>query len=60
MAKQKKTAPQVDLHGAAIIDENGKEVPITESMLSEAFDKLTQDENSDQDKGTGKESAETQ
>lgn len=60
MTNQKKPASEVDLHGAAIIDENGKEVPITESMLSEAFDKLTQNENSDQDTGSGKESAETQ
>ena len=32
------------LHGAAIIDKNGREVPITESMIVEAFDKI---ENSD-------------
>ena len=60
MTNQKKPVSEVDLHGAAIIDENGKEVPITESMLSEAFDKLTQNENSDQDTGSGKGSAETQ
>jgi hypothetical protein len=32
------------LHGAAIIDKDGREVPITESMIVEAFDKI---ENSD-------------
>ena len=32
------------LQGAAIIDKNGREVPITESMIVEAFNKI---ENSD-------------
>lgn len=32
------------LHGAAIIAKDGREVPITESMIVEAFDKI---ENSD-------------
>lgn len=31
-----------DLHGAAIIDSKGREVPITESMIVEAFDKIEQ------------------
>ena len=50
MSGEKKPESTVDLHGAAIIDENGKEVPITESMLSEAFDKLIETEKSPQDK----------
>lgn len=29
-----------NLNGAAIIDKNGREVPITESMIVEAFDKI--------------------
>lgn len=29
-----------DFHGAAIIDQNGREVPITEDMLQKAFKKL--------------------
>lgn len=29
-----------DLHGAAVIDENGKEVPITEEMILTAFERL--------------------
>lgn len=32
--------PEVDFHGAAIIDENGNEVPITETMIKEACEKL--------------------
>lgn len=28
--------PEADFHGAAIIDENGKEVPITETMVQQA------------------------
>lgn len=50
MSGEKKPESTVDLHSAAIIDENGLEVPITESMLSEAFDKLIETEKSPQDK----------
>lgn len=32
--------PDVDFHGAAIIDEDGNEVPITETMIKEACEKL--------------------
>ena len=32
--------PAVDFHGAAVIDENGQEVPITEAMLLTAFERL--------------------
>lgn len=30
-----------DFHGAAIIDENGKEVPITEDMIQKACQELS-------------------
>ena len=52
----------MDLHGAAIIDKNGKEVPITESMLAEAFDKLTceSDDQESRGKESGKASGKTQ
>ena len=33
-------SPEENLNGAAIIDKNGREVPITESMIVEAFDKI--------------------
>ena len=29
-----------DFHGAAIIDENGQEIPITEEMVQKACEKL--------------------
>ena len=29
-----------DFHGAAVIDKNGKEVPITEEMILTAFERL--------------------
>lgn len=32
--------PEVDFHGAAIIDEDGNEVPITETMIKDACEKL--------------------
>ena len=32
--------PADDFHGAAVIDENGKEVPITEEMILTAFERL--------------------
>ena len=32
--------PKPDFHGAAIIDKEGNEVPITEDMLEDAFEKL--------------------
>jgi len=62
MSSDKKTEPTVDLHGAAIIDKNGKEVPITESMLAEAFDKLTceSDDQESRGKESGKASGKTQ
>lgn len=54
MSGEKKQDPAVDLHGAAIIDKDGKEVPITESMLNEAFDKLIETDKSQQDKKSNK------
>ena len=32
-----------DFHGAAIIDEDGNEVPITEDMVKKACDKLEEE-----------------
>ncbi len=34
------TRKAADFHGAAIIDANGREIPITEEMVQEACDKL--------------------
>ena len=30
----------IDFHGAAIIDENGREIPITENMVKQACEKI--------------------
>ena len=30
----------IDFHGAAIIDENGNEIPITENMVRQACEKI--------------------
>ena len=38
-ATAKQPSP-VSLNGAAIIDENGREIPITESMIIEAFGEI--------------------
>lgn len=35
-----------DFHGAAVIDEDGNEIPITEDMVQEAFEEL-EDEQSE-------------
>lgn len=32
--------PGKDFHGAAIIDEQGREIPITEAMIQQAFQRL--------------------
>jgi hypothetical protein len=32
--------PEPDFHGAAIIDEHGREIPITESMIQKACQAL--------------------
>jgi hypothetical protein len=37
---QQSQAANADFHGAAVIDANGREVPITEHMVREACEKL--------------------
>lgn len=37
----------IDFHGAALIDENGEEIPITEEMIQNACDKLDSSEEKD-------------
>ncbi len=32
-----------DFHGAAVIDEDGNEIPITEDMVQEAFEELEEE-----------------
>lgn len=46
---------QIDFHGAAILDENGEEIPITEDMIQEACEKL--DKNWVLKPGTGDDQA---
>jgi len=36
----KSSQHSVDFHGAAIIDENGREIPITEAMVQKACKQL--------------------
>lgn len=40
MTNRHSHANSADFHGAAIIDANGREVPITEDMIREACEKL--------------------
>lgn len=35
-----KRLPEPDFHGAALIDDNGREIPITEAMIREACEAL--------------------
>ncbi|MGB0450221.1 MAG: PA1571 family protein [Porticoccaceae bacterium] len=37
---EKSQPSAIDLNGAAIIDKDGREVPITESMIVDAFDEI--------------------
>ena len=37
---QQEKPPLANLNGAAIIDKDGREVPITESMIVDAFDEI--------------------
>ncbi|MDP1519846.1 hypothetical protein Q8A57_02590 [Porticoccus litoralis] len=37
------TTQPPDFHGAAVIDENGNEIPITEDMVQEAFEELEEE-----------------
>ncbi len=39
---------EVDFHGAAVIDENGREIPITEEMIQKACAELDESEQNDQ------------
>lgn len=39
-AQRSNTKSQIDFHGASIIDQNGRETPITEEMLENAFNAL--------------------
>lgn len=41
--KEKKKQTELDLHRAAIINENGEEVAITEEMIQEAINNLDTD-----------------
>ena len=36
-------APAIDFHGAAIVAENGEEIPITEAMIQRALAQLIRD-----------------
>ena len=40
-------AQATDFHGAALIDEDGNEIPITEDMVQDACHTLEEDEDSD-------------
>lgn len=39
---------EVDFHGAAVIDESGREIPITEEMIQKACAELDESESDDQ------------
>lgn len=39
-------SPEDNLNGAAIIDKSGQEVPITESMIADAFDQIAKSDKS--------------
>ncbi|MEP3856638.1 MAG: PA1571 family protein [Porticoccus sp.] len=40
--KSDKNVKSPDFHGAALIDDNGREIPITEDMVQDAFSDLDQ------------------
>lgn len=45
MNQPEETKPHLpDFHGAAVIDEDGKEIPITEEMVQDACQKLDNEE----------------
>lgn len=47
MKKNQQNLPEIQpdvFHGAAFLDADGNEIPITENMISEAFDDLIQPE----------------
>lgn len=39
------TSQEVDFHGAAVIDEKGREIPITEEMIQKACEELDEAES---------------
>ncbi len=41
--KPLRPAPPIDFHGAAIVRENGEEIPITEAMIQRALTQLIRD-----------------
>ena len=41
---------QPDFHGAAVIDAEGNEIPITEHMVQEAFEELEEQQQPDGDR----------
>ena len=40
MTSRSEPGQEPDFHGAAIIDEQGREIPITESMIQRAIEQL--------------------
>ncbi len=44
MNKEKTNEQATDFHGAALIDEDGNEIPITEDMVQDACHTLEEDE----------------
>jgi hypothetical protein len=44
MNKEKTNKHTTDFHGAALIDEDGNEIPITEDMVQNACHNLEEDE----------------
>ena len=40
MTSRSEPAQEPDFHGAAIIDEQGREIPITENMIRSAIEQL--------------------
>ncbi len=44
MNKEKTNEQTTDFHGAALIDEDGNEIPITEDMVQDACHTLEKDE----------------
>lgn len=49
MNKEKINEQTTDFHGAALIDEDGNEIPITEDMVQDACHNLEDDEDSNSD-----------
>lgn len=45
------TSQEIDFHGATVIDEDGKETPITEEMVQRACSELEESCNKDDKQG---------